>query len=403
VRATCSLPSWVRVIACGFDRDVASASTWILKGTPESWGVQCRIQEVLREACRTRGRMPVRFASTILHRRWLQCCGAKGATDMALFGSLEGKLLRQFLPFGVRRSEPLHLSRVLASADPETFETIFRRSMAAVATATDQAYSGCWPSMAMRCGAPTNAAKAPRSLLWSMSCDRSSNGAASRGHPAATMPQCCSGHVLRMLLLRRLHCYRRCACISRPFGHTVLGVVANYALASEKSSKLFECRGAALCRAGSARRQATGPSTRETATNPRATVIRYTALAAATAFRGGAARGSHHLARCFHGKRAEKPPCAIRGFPSISRPSDCWHDVAAVIGASRTACIGSLDFLFDEDATEPEKNAPEKPRDPLRRFALNIMRSHPDRIALRKNSSVPAGTTVPSRSPRHMR
>src|SRR5450432_177654 len=62
-------------------------------------------------------------------------CGAKGATDMALFALSKEKLLRQFLPleYGI----PSHdtFSRVLRALDPEAFEKIFRAFMAAFAKA----------------------------------------------------------------------------------------------------------------------------------------------------------------------------------------------------------------------------------------------------------------------------
>ena len=62
-------------------------------------------------------------------------CGAKGPTDMALFGRSKKQLLRQFLQ--LQHGIPSHdtFSRVLRALDPEAFEQAFRRFMAAFAEA----------------------------------------------------------------------------------------------------------------------------------------------------------------------------------------------------------------------------------------------------------------------------
>src|SRR5215471_10714755 len=62
-------------------------------------------------------------------------CGAASATDMALFGRSKEGLLRQFLD--LQHGIPSHdtFSRVFRALDPEAFERIFRRFMAAFAKA----------------------------------------------------------------------------------------------------------------------------------------------------------------------------------------------------------------------------------------------------------------------------
>src|SRR5215471_5350097 len=62
-------------------------------------------------------------------------CGAKGPTDMALFGRSKEKLLRQFLRLD--HGIPSHdtFGRVLRALDPSAFEQGFRRFMAAFAKA----------------------------------------------------------------------------------------------------------------------------------------------------------------------------------------------------------------------------------------------------------------------------
>src|ERR1700747_1774178 len=62
-------------------------------------------------------------------------CGAKGPTDMALFGRSKEKVLRQFLR--LQHGIPSHdtFGRVLRALDPTAFEQGFRRFMAAFAKA----------------------------------------------------------------------------------------------------------------------------------------------------------------------------------------------------------------------------------------------------------------------------
>src|SRR5262245_47126057 len=62
-------------------------------------------------------------------------CGATSATDMALFGRAKEKLLRQFLR--LEHGIPSHdtFSRVFRALDPDAFEQVFRRFMAAFAKA----------------------------------------------------------------------------------------------------------------------------------------------------------------------------------------------------------------------------------------------------------------------------
>src|ERR671924_224572 len=69
-------------------------------------------------------------------------CGAKGATDMALFGRSKERLLRQFLH--LEHGIPSHdtFSRVFRLLEPQAFEAVFRHFMVAFAKANGVALSG---------------------------------------------------------------------------------------------------------------------------------------------------------------------------------------------------------------------------------------------------------------------
>src|SRR5260370_739529 len=103
-------------------------------------------------------------------------CGAKGPTDMALFGCSKEKLLRQFLrlEYGI----PSHdtFSRVFRALDPKAFEQGFRRCIAigrlprrcsSVAPTTHWRSSKIRANCSMRsCGALPAPASAALPSVW---------------------------------------------------------------------------------------------------------------------------------------------------------------------------------------------------------------------------------------------
>jgi predicted transposase YbfD/YdcC len=191
--------------------------------------------------------------------------------------------------------------------------------------------------------------------------------------------------VLRMLSLEgcivtgdALHC-------NRPFVETVLRRGGHFALAlKQNQGKLFDAVARRFARAGKrsvAKRLE--PSTHDRHESRRATVIRDTSAAAANRFPGVVAVARITSRRRLHGKRADKP--AVR-----------YYLLSKYIAAKRLLQIVRshwgienrlhwvLDVVFHEDGNRTRKdNGPENLAI-LRRFAINIIRSHPDRISMRQ-------------------
>jgi predicted transposase YbfD/YdcC len=159
----------------------------------------------------------------------------------------------------------------------------------------------------------------------------------------------------------------------------------HYAVALKRNQgKLFDAVARRFARAGKrsiAKRLE--PSTHDRHESRRATVIRDTNVAAANRFPGVVAVARITSRRRLHGGGADKP--AVR-----------YYLLSKYIAAKRLLQIVRshwgienrlhwvLDVVFDEDGNRTRKdNGPENLAI-LRRFALNIIRSHPDRISMRQ-------------------
>lgn len=312
-------------------------------------------------------------------------CGAKGPTDMALFGRSKKQLLRQFLQ--LQHGIPSHdtFSRVLRALDPEAFEQAFRRFMAAFAEANGIKLTGvvAIDGKALRGAYERGKSSTPLHMV-NVFATEARMALASRKAPGRNEAKGAL-EVLRMLSLEgcivtgdALHC-------NRPFVETVLKRGGHYAVAlKQNQGKLFEAVARHFARAGKrsvAKRLE--PSTHDRHESRRATVIRNTSVAAANHFPGVVAVARITSRRRLHGKRADKP--AVR-----------YYLLSKYIAAKRLLQIVRshwgienrlhwvLDVVFDEDGNRTRKdNGPENLAI-LRRFALNIIRSHPDRISMRQ-------------------
>jgi predicted transposase YbfD/YdcC len=312
-------------------------------------------------------------------------CGAKGPTDMALFGRSKERLLRQFLQ--LQHGIPSHdtFSRVLRALDPEAFERVFRRFMEAFAEANGIKLTGvvAIDGKALRGAYERGKSSTPLHMVNVFAAE-ARMALASRKAPGRNEAKGAL-EVLRMLSLEgcivtgdALHC-------NRPFVETVLKRGGHYAVAlKQNQGKLFDAVARHFARAGKrsvARRLE--PSTHDRHESRRATVIRNTSVAAANHFPGVVAVARITSRRRLHGKRADKP--AVR-----------YYLLSKYIAAKRLLQIVRshwgienqlhwvLDVVFDEDGNRTRKdNGPENLAI-LRRFALNIIRSHPDRISMRQ-------------------
>lgn len=312
-------------------------------------------------------------------------CGAKGATDMALFGRSKEGLLRQFLH--LEHGIPSHdtFSRIFRLLEPQAFEAVFRRFMAAFAKANGVALSGvvAVDGKALRGAYERGKAATPMHLVGVLASEArlalASRKAPGRNEVAGAL------EVLRMLSLDgcivtgdALHC-------NRPFATAVLARGADFALAlKQNQSKLFDLAERRFARGGKRsvvqRRE---PATHDRQETRRATVIRDTSITAAKLFPGVVALGRITSRRRLKGKRADKPVVRYFLLSQYMSASRLLHVVRSHWGIENRM-HWLLDVLFDEDASRARKDHGPENLAVLRRLALNIIRTHPARISMRQ-------------------
>jgi predicted transposase YbfD/YdcC len=310
-------------------------------------------------------------------------CGAKGPTDMALFGRSKEKVLRQFLR--LEHGVPSHdtFGRVLRALDPNAFEQGFRRFMAAFAKANGIKLTGvvALDGKALRGAYERGKASTPLHMVNVFAAE-ARMALAARKAPGRNEAQGAL-ELLGMLALEgcivtsdALHC-------SRPFAAAVLERGADYVLAlKQNQGKLFAAVAQRFARAGkrstAKRREA---STHDRLETRRATVIRDKAVAAANRFPGVAALARITSRRRVRGQRADK---AVVRYYLLSKYMSAKRvlQIARSHWGIENQLHWVLDVVFAEDAGRTRKdNAPENLAI-LRRFALNIIRAHPDRISM---------------------
>jgi predicted transposase YbfD/YdcC len=312
-------------------------------------------------------------------------CGAKGATDMALFGRSKENLLRQFLP--LEHGIPSHdtFSRVFRVLDPQTFEQMFRRFVAAFAKANEISLTGvvAVDGKAVR-GAYERGKSATPLQMVNVFAAEARFALASRKAPGRNEAQGAL-EVLRMLSLEgctvttdALHC-------NRAFAAMVLKRGGHYVLALKKNQgKLFDAVARRFARAGkrSVAKRAE-PSTHDRSESRRATVIRDTRVAVANRFPGVAALARVTSRRRHRGKPAEKP---VARYYLLSKyiPAKQLLHIARSHWGIENRLHWVLDVVFNEDGGRTRKdNGPENLAI-IRRFAFNIIRAHPAQISMRQ-------------------
>src|SRR5919198_503403 len=175
-----------------------------------------------------------------------------------------------------------------------------------------------------------------------------------------------------------LHCHRAMAA-------TILDRGGDYVLAIKANrGPLFTTVVRQFARSGkrsvSERRE---PSTHDRREARRATIMRNSSLAAVHGFPGVVAIGRVTSRRRLHGQRAE-PPLVRYYLLSKYMPPTRLLQVTRSHWSIENQLHWVLDVHFDEDGNRARKdNAPENLAI-LRRLALNILRSHPDRASIRR-------------------
>lgn len=312
-------------------------------------------------------------------------CGAEGCSDMADFGEAKQEVLRRLLR--LEHGIPSHdtFSRVFRLLDPQAFEAAFRRFMAVFAKANKLNLNGvvAVDGKAL-CGAFERGQRtSPLHLVnvWAVAARMviAQHKAPGRNEASGALA------ALQLLSLEgcivtadALHCHRAMA-------KTILDRGGDYVLAIKANrGPLFRVVVQQFARSG-ARRTATR---REGATHGRcemrrATIMRNTSLAAVHGFPGAVAVGRITSRRRQHGQRAE-PPLVRHYLLSKSMSAARLLQITRSHWTIENQLHWVLDVHFDEDGTRARKdNAPENLAI-LRRLALNILRSLPDRISIRR-------------------
>jgi predicted transposase YbfD/YdcC len=312
-------------------------------------------------------------------------CGAESCSDMADFGQSKEGLLRLFLR--LEHGIPSHdtFSRVFRLLNPEAFETVFRRFMAAFAKANGLNLTGvvAVDGKALR-GAYERAGRAtPLQLVNVFAVDArmalAQQKAPGRNETAGALK------VLDLLCLEgctvtadALHCHRAfAAAVLKRGGDYVLAIKAN-------RGPLFAAVTQQFARSGkrSAIRQI-DRSTHDRSETRRATIMRNTSLAAVHRFSGVVALGRITSRRRLRGQRAEPPVVRYYLLSKYLSPKRLLQ-VTRSHWAIENQLHWVLDVHFAEDRNRARKdNAPENLAI-LRRLALNILRTHPHRASIRR-------------------
>src|SRR3981189_2843896 len=236
-------------------------------------------------------------------------CGAESCSDMADFGQSKEGLLRVFLPLehGIRSHDTF--SRVFRLLNPEAFETVFRRFMAAFAKANGLNLTGvvAVDGKALR-GAYERAGRAtPLQLVNVFAVDArmalAQQKAPGRNETAGAL------EVLELLCLEgctvtadALHCHRAfAAAVLERGGDYVLAIKANRGPLFRAVAQQF----ARLGKRSSAEQIDNSAHDRREAR--RATVMRNASLVAVPRFPGVAAIGRIPSRRRQRGQRADPP------------------------------------------------------------------------------------------------
>src|SRR6204780_422787 len=312
-------------------------------------------------------------------------CGAGSCSEMEEFGRSKEGLLRLLL--GLEQGIPSHdtFSRVFRLLKPEAFEHAFARFLAAFAKANGLKLTGvvAVDGKALR-GAYERGGKAtPLQLVNVFAVDArmalAQQKASGRNETAGAL------EVLDLLSLEgclvtadALHCTRAfAAAVRERGGDYVLAIKAN-------RGRLLTAVTQQFARSGQrSTAEQIERSTHDRCEVRRATIMRNTSLANLYRFPGAAAVGRITLRRRLRGQRADAPFVRYYLLSKYISPKRLLH-IARSHWGIENRLHWVLDVHFAEDRNRSRRdNAPENLAI-LRRLALNILRTHPDRASLRR-------------------
>jgi predicted transposase YbfD/YdcC len=310
-------------------------------------------------------------------------CGAVHCTEMAMFAKTRLELLRQFVP--LTRGPPSHdtFTRVLGALDPQAFNAAFMRFMAAFGeqARADTRGQVAVDGKSLRRAYDKGRAHMPPLVVTAFDCDTfmslSQVVAQAGGEAEAAIA------ALNLLSLKgctvtadALHCHRRMTRTVRAGGgHYVLAIKGNQA-------RLARAAKACLDKA-------------------------QTQVRTPIAETEDAAHGRHEVRRAIVAPFAQTPgPNALEGLVAVARV-ESWRTIdgatshkvrdyalsrrmapAEVLGVVRRHWAiendlhWQLDVLMTEDQTRNRKRNGPANLAVLRRLALNVLRSDPEKIPL---------------------
>jgi predicted transposase YbfD/YdcC len=317
--------------------------------------------------------------------------GAKNCTDMSDFGRRKIDLLRRFVP--LEKGVPSHdvFSDVFRMLDPEAFERVFREFVSAFAKFHGLDLSGVFAVDGKSlCGAYERGKSALPVHLVNVFAAKARLALAARKARGRNESEAAL-EVLHMLCLKRKIVTGDALFCSRPFAKTVLDRGGNYALALKKNqSKLFaEVERRFTHRGERDVAEQLQEATHDRREKRRVTVMRDKTLATRHNFPGLAAIARVTCWRRRKGQPADKP--VVRYF-LLSKYISAKR-LLEIIRAHWTVenqMHWVLDVVFAEDANRARKDAAPENLAILRRFALNLLRAHPEPISMRRKINAAA-------------
>lgn len=309
-------------------------------------------------------------------------CGAESCADMADFGEAKEDVLREVLK--LEHGVPSHdtFSRVFRLLDPEAFEEAFTRFMAAFAKGNRLkgvvAIDGKAIKGAFAKGARANplhlvnvwAAEQRLALAQRLAPGRNEVAGALEAVKLLSLKGC-------IVTVDALHCHRAMA-------QAVLNAKGQYVLAlKENQSAIFadvERRFAEATHAdtfGSETRSSHGRSEQRTAS-----VIGNSSLAKTHNFPGIRALAQVHTLRRIEGR----PDEAKTRYFLLSRSlrADKLLEIVRTHWTIENQLHWVLDVVFDEDGARNRKDNGPQNIALVRKIALNLLRSHPDKASIRR-------------------
>jgi len=311
-------------------------------------------------------------------------CGAEGGEDMEEFGRAKEGLLRQILR--LEHGIPSHdtFSRVFRLLDPPAFQKAFQRFMSAFAKSSGINFTGvvAIDGKALRGAYERGRRATPMHMVnvWAVGARLvlAQCKAPGRNEVEGAL------QVLALLSLKgcivtadALHCHRR-------FAAGVLKGEGNYVLALKKNQSALYADAGRLFRRTRKRSVAEqlDQCTHDRREWRRAVIVRDNRMAEKHGFPGIVAVGRVTCRRRVHGGRSE--PLVryflLSKYVSATRLLQITRSHWSIENQMHWV----LDVVLDEDANRTRKdNAPENLAI-LRALALNILRSHPSTISMRR-------------------